>query len=300
MIMKKNSRSPFNFSLKIETPCNGVSTTLDGQRLFFIAGPCVIESETLCLRIAERLADISRAHGVDIVFKASFDKANRTSLSSFRGPGKKKGLAILAKVKKETGLPLCTDIHYPQDARDAAGVVDILQIPALLCRQTDLLVAAGKTGKYVNIKKGQFMAPADMRFALEKAGKRVLLTERGTFFGYNRLVVDFAGMRELLTLGAPIVFDATHSVQNPGGGNGRSTGDRNAAIPLARAALCAGASGLFFEVHPDPDKALCDGPNSLRLSDFEKNVPRLLELHAMIDNWDNGGRQSRSPIKGLK
>jgi 2-dehydro-3-deoxyphosphooctonate aldolase (KDO 8-P synthase) len=294
MTNKKQSRPTFNFSSKIETPYNGVSTTPDGQRLFFIAGPCVIESETLCLRIGERLAELSAAYGVDIVFKASFDKANRTSLSSYRGPGKKKGLAILAKVKKTTGLPLCTDIHYPEDAGEAAEIVDILQIPALLCRQTDLLVAAGKTGKYVNVKKGQFMAPADMRFALDKVGKRALITERGTFFGYNRLVVDFAGMRELLTLRAPVVFDATHSVQEPGGGNGCSAGNRDAAIPLARAALCAGATGLFFEVHPDPDKALCDGPNSLRLSDFEKNVPRLLELHAMIDAWDKGGRQSRS------
>ena len=254
--------------------------------LLFIAGPCVIESQSLCLRIAEKLADIARRHAIDIVFKASYDKANRTSLTSFRGPKIKKGLAILARVKKEIGLPLCTDIHNPQDAAEAASVVDIVQIPALLCRQTDLLLAAGKTGSYVNIKKGQFMAPADMRFALEKAGKRAFITERGTFFGYNRLVVDFAGIRELLTFGAPVIFDATHSVQNPGGGNGRSTGNRDAAIPLAAAALCVGAGGLFFEVHPDPDKALCDGPNSLRLSDFEKNVPRLLELYSIVNRWN--------------
>jgi 2-dehydro-3-deoxyphosphooctonate aldolase (KDO 8-P synthase) len=257
------------------------------RKPFFIAGPCVIESEALCLRIAERLARISRAHAVDIVFKASYDKANRTSLSSFRGPGQKKGLDVLAKVNKRFGLPLCTDIHNPQDAADVAHVVDIVQIPAFLCRQTDLLRAAGKTGKYVNIKKGPFMAPLDMRFALEKAGKRAFITERGTFFGYNRLVVDFAGMMELASLGAPVIFDATHSVQSPGGGNGRSSGNRDAAIPLAGAALCAGARGLFFEVHPDPDKALCDGPNSLSLSDFEKNVPRLLELSAIFDKWNS-------------
>jgi 2-dehydro-3-deoxyphosphooctonate aldolase (KDO 8-P synthase) len=260
--------------------------SLHKKNLFFIAGPCVIESESLCLCIAERLAEISSVRKVDIVFKASYDKANRTSLSSFRGPGKKRGLAILEKVKKRTRLPLCTDIHSPLDAADAAEIVDILQIPAFLCRQTDLLRAAGKTGKYVNIKKGQFMAPGDMRFALEKTGKRAFITERGTFFGYHRLVVDFAGMRELAALGAPVIFDATHSVQAPGAGKGRSAGERDLAVPLARAALCAGARGLFFEVHPDPERALCDGPNSLRLSDFEKNVPRLIELSAMIDDWN--------------
>jgi 2-dehydro-3-deoxyphosphooctonate aldolase (KDO 8-P synthase) len=262
------------------------------RNLFFIAGPCVIESESLCLRIAERLANSADKNAVDIIFKASYDKANRTSLRSFRGPGKKKGLAILAKVKKLFGLPLCTDIHYPQDAADAAGIVDILQIPAFLCRQTDLLRAAGKTGKYVNIKKGQFMAPQDMRFALEKVGKRAFITERGTFFGYHRLVVDFAGMRELLALGVPVIFDATHSVQEPGAGNGCSTGNRDLALPLAAAALCAGAQGLFFEVHPDPDKALCDGPNSLRLSAFQKNVSRLMELHAIIDKRNSTTHQS--------
>ncbi len=266
----------------------------DARRLFFIAGPCVIESENLCLRIAEKLASCARKNAVDIIFKASYDKANRTSPTSFRGPGKKKGLAILAKVKKATGLPLCTDVHAPRDAADAAQVVDVIQIPAFLCRQTDLLQAAGKTGKFVNIKKGQFMAPGDMRFALEKAGKRAFLTERGTFFGYNHLVVDFAGMRVLTGLGAPVVFDATHSVQDPGGGNGSSTGRRDLAVPLARAALCAGADGLFFEVHPAPDRALCDGPNSVRLSDFEKNVPRFMELFAMIDEWDDRGPDRRT------
>jgi 2-dehydro-3-deoxyphosphooctonate aldolase (KDO 8-P synthase) len=257
--------------------------------LLFIAGPCVIESYELCQSIAERLAVVAGRYAVDIVFKASYDKANRTSHSSFRGPGKDKGLAILADVKKQTGLPLCTDIHRPEDAAEVAEVVDIVQIPALLCRQTDLLVAAGKTGAYVNIKKGQSMAPEDMRFALEKAGERAFITERGTFFGYHRLVVDFAGMQELLNLGAPVVFDATHSVQRPGGGRGCSSGNRDAALPLAAAALCTGAHGLFFEVHPDPDTALCDGPNSLFLSEFEKSVPRLLELHVMLEQWGLAG-----------
>jgi 2-dehydro-3-deoxyphosphooctonate aldolase (KDO 8-P synthase) len=251
--------------------------------LLFIAGPCVIESRELCLRVAERLAALAQRHKVDIVFKASYDKANRTSLSSFRGPKRKKGLAILAKVKKETGLPLLTDIHGPEEAAEVAETVDIVQIPALLCRQTDILVAAGKTKAYVNVKKGQFMAPEDMRFALEKAGRRAFATERGTFFGYHRLVVDFAGMRDLAALGRPVIFDATHSVQHPSAGLGCSSGNREAAVPLASAALCMGAKGLFFEVHPDPDKALCDGPNSLRLSDFEKALPRLLELYGMVN-----------------
>jgi 2-dehydro-3-deoxyphosphooctonate aldolase (KDO 8-P synthase) len=256
-----------------------------GKKLFFIAGPCVIESEKLCLTVAERLAKASLRHSVDIIFKASYDKANRTSASSFRGPGKRKGLAILLKVKKLTGLAVCTDIHAPLDAAEAAEAADILQIPAFLCRQTDLLVAAGKTGKTVNIKKGQFMAPADMRFAVEKAGKRSWITERGTFFGYNRLVVDFTGIRVMKAMGVPVIFDATHSVQSPGAGDGCSSGDRELALPLARAAICAGADGLFFEVHPDPDRALCDGPNSLFLAEFERNVPRFLELFAMLDNW---------------
>jgi 2-dehydro-3-deoxyphosphooctonate aldolase (KDO 8-P synthase) len=191
----------------------------------------------------------------------------------------------LLKVKKLTGLAVCTDIHAPLDAAEAAEAADILQIPAFLCRQTDLLVAAGKTGKTVNIKKGQFMAPADMRFAVEKAGKRSWITERGTFFGYNRLVVDFTGIRVMKAMGVPVIFDATHSVQSPGAGDGCSSGDRELALPLARAAICAGADGLFFEVHPDPDRALCDGPNSLFLAEFERNVPRFLELFAMLDNW---------------
>ena len=254
-------------------------------RPFFIAGPCVIESEKLCLAIAERLAKLSSACAVDIVFKASYDKANRTSIQSFRGPGRKKGLKILEKVKKTTGLAVLTDIHCPEEAAEAAAIVDVVQIPALLCRQTDLLTAAKKTGRFVNIKKGQFMAPADMRFAVEKAGERCWLTERGTFFGYNRLVVDFTGIRVMKAFGVPVIFDATHSVQNPGAGDGRSTGDREMALPLARAAICAGADGLFFEVHPDPDRALCDGPNSLFLKDFEKSVPHFCELYAMVASW---------------
>jgi 2-dehydro-3-deoxyphosphooctonate aldolase (KDO 8-P synthase) len=252
------------------------------RNLFFIAGPCVIESEELCKRIADNLAALSLRHQVDIVFKASYDKANRLSGTSFRGPGMREGLIILDRIKRKTGLPVLADIHEPRQAQEAAPVADVLQIPALLCRQTDLITAAAKTGKWVNIKKGQFMAPADMGHAVRKAGKRVWLTERGSCFGYNRLIVDFTGIPIMKQFKVPVLFDATHSVQIPGGGNGVSSGNRGFAIPLAKAALAMGADGLFFEVHPDPDKALCDGPNSLGLKVFERELPRLLELFSIV------------------
>lgn len=245
---------------------------------FFIAGPCVIESEKLCLAVAERLAALKARHQVDIIFKASYDKANRTSGASFRGLGFDAGLEVLAKVHRESGLPVLTDIHTAVDVPAVAQAVDVLQVPAFLCRQTDLLKAAGATGRLTNIKKGQFMAPADMRYAVEKAGGNCWLTERGTFFGYNRLVVDFAGVPALRGAGVPIVFDATHSVQEPGGAGGSSGGKRELALPLARAALAMGFDGLFFEVHPNPDRALCDGPNSLALKQFERELPRLIAL----------------------
>lgn len=248
--------------------------------LFIIAGPCVAESEYLCLQVAERIAEISLKTGIPFIFKASYTKANRTSKGSFRGPGRDEGLAILRTVKETFELPIVTDIHSAEEAEPAASVADILQIPAFLCRQSDLLEAAGATGKIVNIKKGQFMAPEDMQYSLAKTGAPNLLTERGTFFGYHRLVVDFAGIHTLRSLGVPVIFDATHSVQLPSGANGKSGGNRDLALPLARAALCQGVTGLFFEVHPDPEAALCDGPNSLYLDVFEKEVPRLKELFA--------------------
>ncbi|MBD3420158.1 MAG: 3-deoxy-8-phosphooctulonate synthase [Chitinivibrionales bacterium] len=253
--------------------------------LFIIAGPCVAESEQLCLHIAERLKKCSDKHDILIVFKASYDKANRTSAGSFRGPGKERGLALLRKVKEEMQLPVLTDVHIPADCSEVAAVADILQIPAFLCRQTDLLEAAGATGRIVNIKKGQFMAPSDMKYAAQKVGPQVWLTERGTFFGYNRLVVDYAGMLDMLSMDMPLIFDATHSVQAPGGADGKSGGNREQALPLARAALACGVSGLFFEVHPDPDKALCDGANSLQLDTFESELPRLIELSALIKEF---------------
>ncbi|NLP03962.1 MAG: 3-deoxy-8-phosphooctulonate synthase [Fibrobacter sp.] len=268
----KNEASVFRFQKK------------GHKRLFFIAGPCVIESKELCLKIASNLAALSRKYGVDIIFKASYDKANRTSRDSFRGPGPQEGLRVLEQVREKTGLALLTDIHEPSQVKEAAKVVDVLQIPAFLCRQTDLLHTAGLTGKTVNIKKGQFMSPEEMQHALAKAGKNTWITERGTFFGYNRLVVDYAGIPVLKSFGAPVIFDATHSVQMPGAGKGCSLGNRDLVIPLAKAALASGVDGLFFEVHPDPDKALCDGPNSLLLSEFKKQVPVLVEIHEFLNS----------------
>ncbi|MBD3393414.1 MAG: 3-deoxy-8-phosphooctulonate synthase, partial [Chitinivibrionales bacterium] len=250
--------------------------------LFFVAGPCVVESKDLCLRVAESLARAAGQYECPIVFKASYDKANRTSQRSFRGPGKEEGLRILENVREQSGLPVLTDIHDPADAEPTAQVADIIQIPAFLCRQTDLLAAAGATGKRVNIKKGQFMAPEDMKYAVEKAGNKCWLTERGTFFGYNRLVVDFTGIATMKSLGVPVVFDATHSVQTPGGSGGKSGGNRALAVPLARAAVSCGADGLFFEVHPEPENALCDGPNSMYLAEFVDAIPRFMDLYSAI------------------
>jgi 2-dehydro-3-deoxyphosphooctonate aldolase (KDO 8-P synthase) len=251
---------------------------VEKKSIFLIAGPCVVESREICLQIGKSLAQLAAKYSINIIFKASYDKANRTSKNSFRGLGSQEGLKILEQVKQESGLPLLTDIHESVQVAEASQVVDILQIPAFLCRQTDLLRAAAESGKVVNVKKGQFMAPEDMKYSIEKAGENSWITERGTFFGYNRLVVDFAGFPALKKLGKPVIFDATHSVQSPGGGNGCSSGNRELAIPLAKAAIMMGVDGLFFETHPDPDKALCDGPNSIYLSELEKELPRLIDL----------------------
>ncbi|MBN1981297.1 MAG: 3-deoxy-8-phosphooctulonate synthase, partial [Chitinivibrionales bacterium] len=252
---------------------------LNGKALFFIAGPCVIESEQMCMTVADRLARLAIKTGATVIFKASYDKANRTSQNSFRGLGIEEGLRILEKVRTEFNLPLITDVHEVCDVAACSQVVDLIQIPAFLCRQTDLLVAAARSGKYVNIKKGQFMAPWDMRYAVEKAGSKALVTERGTSFGYNRLVVDFTGLHALKGLSVPVVFDATHSVQFPGGGHQVSSGNREWAVPLAAAAICHKVNGLFFEVHPNPEVALSDGANSLCIDEFEENMPRLCQLH---------------------
>ena len=229
---------------------------------FVIAGPCVIESLENCLEIANKLVEIGRATDVPMIFKASFDKANRSSISSFRGPGMKEGLKILSAVAKETGLPVVTDVHEPSQAVEVAKAVDCLQVPAFLCRQTDLLVACAKTGKPVNVKKGQFVSPSEMKNVVAKIrsanNEKIILTERGTFFGYNRLVNDMTAIEAMKQLGAPVVFDATHSTQQPGGLGTASAGVREMAPILARAAIAAGASALFLEVHTDLENAKCD------------------------------------------
>jgi len=254
-----------------------------GGGLVIIAGPCVIESDESCIRHATKLADITRKAGFPFVFKSSFDKANRTSYASFRGPGLDKGLEILARVKREAGVLILTDVHEVQQVKAAAEVVDILQIPALLSRQTDLVHAAAATGRAVNVKKGQFLAPLDMKAVvakLESAGNRnILLTERGASFGYNNLVNDYRSLVIMRGLGYPVIFDATHSVQLPGAGGERSLGQREFVAPLARAAVAVGVDGVFMEVHEDPDRALSDGPNSYQLD----ALPALLADLRRID-----------------
>ena len=252
-----------------------------------IAGPCVIESEEMVMSIAKQMKSITEKLGIKYYFKASFDKANRSSIHSRRGPGIDEGLRILKRVKDELNLPICTDIHEPWQAEKAAEVADIIQIPAFLCRQTDLLVAAAKTGKIVNIKKAQFLAPQDMKNCIEKCyeagNKNVYLCERGTSFGYNRLIVDMTGLVQMREF-APVIFDATHSVQMPGG-NGTSTGgNRQFVEPLAKAAVAVGIDGLFMETHPDPDNAWSDGPNMVPLSEMESLLSKLCELHKVVNN----------------
>jgi 2-dehydro-3-deoxyphosphooctonate aldolase (KDO 8-P synthase) len=253
-----------------------------------IAGPCVIETEELALHIAERLLSICKQLPVNLVFKASFDKANRTSTDAFRGAGLEGGLAVLEKVKQSTGLPVTTDIHESHQAATVARVCDLLQIPAFLARQTDLLVAAAKTGRAVNVKKGQFMAPWDMKHVvkkLEAAGcQNILLCERGTFFGYGRLVNDMRAIPEMRSLGVPVVFDATHSVQEPGGLGYATGGNRAMVEPLARAAVAIGIDALFFETHPNPDQSPSDGPNMIPLDALPAVLDRILRVRAAVES----------------
>ena len=260
-----------------------------GRPLLFIAGPCVIESEQLVLDVSRRLADIAAELQAPLVFKCSFDKANRTSIHSFRGPGLEKGMEILSKAREATGLPLTTDIHDPAQAEPVAQVCDVLQIPAFLARQTDLVhacaEAAARHGRAVNVKKPQFVAPEDMVHAVRKCEEadcgNVLLTERGTTFGYGRLVNDMRAIPIMRRLGAPVIFDATHSVQMPGGST--TGGQREMALPLARAAVAAGCDGVFFETHPDPDRALSDGPNMIRLEDVPAFLRQLTALRRLVN-----------------
>ena len=253
--------------------------------LLLIAGPCVIESEGHALGIARAIRDIAARCGVPFVFKASYDKANRTSLGSFRGPGLAEGLRILGKVRDEVGVPVLTDIHEPAHAAPVAAVADVLQIPAFLCRQTDLLIAAAQTGRAVNIKKGQFLAPSDMRHAAAKvaaAGNdRVILTERGTSFGYHNLVVDMRSLPMMRSLGYPVIYDVTHSLQLPGAGDGVTAGQAEFIEPLARAGVAAGVDGVFMEVHERPEEAKSDAQNALKLDLLEPLLTRLTRIHAM-------------------
>ena len=257
-------------------------TLANPNRLVLIAGPCVVENERLCLRVAATLCKVCRQLGITYVFKASYDKANRTSAKSFRGPGLDAGLQVLAKVRATVGVPVLTDVHTEEQACVAAAVVDVLQIPALLCRQTDLIVAAVQTGKIVNLKKGQFLSPQEMgqvvKKAVEAGGKKILVTERGTTFGYQNLVADMRSIPILRRFGFPVIFDATHSVQLPGGGGDKSSGQREFAPVLARAAIAAGADGLLIETHPDPNNALSDGPNMISLGQMPGLLASLLKV----------------------
>jgi 2-dehydro-3-deoxyphosphooctonate aldolase (KDO 8-P synthase) len=268
--------------------------TAGGDETFLlIAGPDSIESEAHALRMAAALRDIARARGLTLVYKSSFDKANRTSSASFRGVGLAEGLRILERVKRETGLPVTTDFHTPDQAQEIARVVDLLQVPAMLSRQTDMLVAAARTGRAVNVKKGQFLAPWDVGHVVEKvreAGNpNVMITERGATFGYNNLVVDFRSIPRLRSLGVPVCFDATHSVQLPGGQGAASGGERAFVAPLARAAVAVGVDALFFEVHDDPAHALCDGPSQVPLASFPEILDGLVAL-------DGAARKHPTPL----
>jgi 2-dehydro-3-deoxyphosphooctonate aldolase (KDO 8-P synthase) len=261
-----------------------------GAPLFLIAGPCVIESEGHALMMAEKLGAVAGELGVPYIFKASYDKANRTSVASYRGPGLKAGLKILAKIKKKTGLAILTDVHQASEVEAAAEVCDILQIPAFLSRQTDLLAAAGKSGRVVNIKKGQFLSPEEMGNAAEKVAstgnEKIILTERGNSFGYQNLVVDMRSFPIMRKFGYPVVFDVTHSVQLPGG-DGKSSGGQPEFIePLARAGVAAGVDGIFLEVHDNPAKALSDGSNALALGQFRALMEKIVALSALVRKWD--------------
>jgi 2-dehydro-3-deoxyphosphooctonate aldolase (KDO 8-P synthase) len=268
------------------TPVQAGSIAIGGGApLALIAGPCVIESEQHAHDVAGRVADIARRTGVPYIFKASYDKANRTSIRSFRGPGLDRGLRVLAGIKAALGVPILTDIHEPAQAQPAADVADILQIPAFLCRQTDLLVAAARTGRVINIKKGQFLAPDDVRHAIakvvESGNPRVVITERGTSFGYHNLIVDMRAFPMIRALGVPVVFDVTHSLQLPGGGDGVTAGQAEYIEPLASAGVAAGVDAVFLEVHDDPPRAKSDGQNALRIDRLESLLQRLLAIDAV-------------------
>lgn len=260
-----------------------------GKSLLIIAGPCVIEDEDTILYTAQRLKEICLSLGLPFVFKSSYDKANRTSLLSYRGPGIDKGLRILSDIRSKFDLPVISDVHSVDEVTSASEVLDAIQIPAFLCRQTDLILAASETGKPVNVKKGQFLAPWDVRNIIEKfistGNHNLLITERGTSFGYNNLIVDFRAFPIMRSFGYPVIFDVTHSLQLPGGQGNCSGGQREFAEPLARAAVAVGVDGLFMEAHPEPDKALCDGPNMIRLDDIEGMLTRVKGIYELLQEF---------------
>jgi 2-dehydro-3-deoxyphosphooctonate aldolase (KDO 8-P synthase) len=257
-----------------------------GEPLAFIAGPCVIESRESCLKLADKLKNIFQARKIPFIFKASYDKANRTSVNSYRGPGIKEGIKILADIKRQLDLPILSDVHCKEDISVVSETLDIIQIPAFLCRQTDLILAAAKTGKPINVKKGQFLAPWDMKSVIEKirsiGNEQILLTERGTTFGYNNLVSDMRSLVIMRGLGYPVIYDATHSVQLPGGQGNVSGGERNMVVPLARAAVATGCDGLFIEVHETPEKALSDAATMLSVKDLPFLIEQVLEIHRIV------------------
>ncbi len=264
------------------------------REFFIIAGPCVIESEEIVFHTAERLKELSIEVDIPVIFKSSYDKANRSSITSFRGPGIEEGLRILKEVKERYGLPVLTDVHLPEEARIASNFVDFLQIPAFLCRQTDLILAASSTNRPVNIKKGQFMSPWEVKNIIDKftstGNKQLIITERGTTFGYNNLVVDFRGFPIMKQYGYPVVFDVTHSLQLPGGRGTASGGQSEFAPVLVRAAVAAGVDGLFMEVHPEPEKALCDGPNMIKLSALRRQFNEIKKIHDLIKSFGEPAR----------
>ena len=274
----------------IEPVTIGGFTVKEEGPFFLVAGPCVIENEAVTLKVADFLKETADSAGIPVVFKTSYDKANRTSLSSYRGPGIDQGLNILRKVKERTGLPVLSDVHQLEEVAKASEVLDVLQIPAFLCRQTDLLLAAARTGLPVNVKKGQFLSPLDMRGVAEKVlstgNRRLLFTERGSSFGYNNLVVDIRSIPLMKSIGFPVIFDATHSVQLPGGAGMSSGGQREFVANLSKAAVAAGANGVFMEVHPDPGSALCDGPNSLPLEQLRPLLTLLTDIHRLVHGND--------------
>jgi len=279
---------PVNFQpVSITRPDGSTMLVGPGQPLLLIAGPCVLESAELAREVAGTMREICERLQLNYIFKASFDKANRTSLSSFRGPGMEEGLAIMDRIRKELQVPVISDVHESAQVPDAAAVLDVIQIPAFLCRQTDLLMAVARTGKPINLKKGQFVSPWDMENAVSKirqsGSSPVMLVERGSCFGYNNLVVDMRSFPVMHGFHCPVIYDATHSVQLPGGAGTSSGGQREFIAPLSRAAIAAGIDGLFMEVHPDPDKALCDGPNSIALDQIEQMLEELVRIRSAVN-----------------